>query len=96
MKIFLIVILLLSHSAMAASNCESTIEEGQHTSTNKQQAISSALEEATDNCYPGVAERLTTHCKTLQKDEKVYFQCTQEVTCTLCADNLTRKYEALD
>ncbi|WP_053981273.1 hypothetical protein [Marinagarivorans algicola] len=96
MKKFLIVILCCFSSAIAFANCESTIEEGQHISATQQYAISSALEEAVDNCYPGAAEPLNAHCQSINRKGEEYFQCTQKVSCTLCADDLTRKYEALD
>lgn len=96
MKVLLSIVIFFSHGALAFTDCEATIEEGRHLGSVKQEAIESAWEEAVDNCYPGKAERLSAHCESLGEDKESRFSCTQEVSCTTCAGDLVRKYEALD
>ena len=95
--LFIVMALLTTNFAQAYSDCEATIEEGQHTATEEQAAINAAWEEAADNCYPGKAERLASSCTAiLQNDEVTGHHCTQEVSCTTCGDDLARKYEGLE
>ncbi|MGR6872283.1 hypothetical protein ACU6U9_08250 [Pseudomonas sp. HK3] len=96
MKAFFLIVLLFSNGAMALTDCEATIEEGQHWGHSKQEAIEAAWEEAVDNCYPGKVERLSAHCTAITEEENTSFRCTQEVSCTTCGEDLVRKYEALD
>ena len=92
-----IVVLLMTDTILAYSDCEATIEEGQHTAPEKKAAIEAAWEEAADNCYPGKAERLANSCQTIMHNKQVTgHHCTQEVSCTTCGGDLARKYEGME
>ncbi len=99
MKSFLIVILLMM-SQLLYAGCESTLLEGSHTAIKKKDAQIGAWEEAKDACYPGDATKLGMQCQKVSGDKGVQGKkaerCVQEVSCNLCDDDLSRKYEALD
>ena len=94
-KILVLSMLFLSQSLWAG--CESSILEGSHTALTKQEAKLGAWEEAKDACYPGEAVKLNIQCKKVKGDKgvegKAAFRCTQEISCNVCGDDLTRKYE---
>lgn len=95
---FLIVQCLVSQLSLA--NCESTIVEGNHSADTKKEAKAGALEEAVDACYPGEATKLDGNCTRLKnqfgENGKKLWQCSREVSCSICGEDLSRKYEALN
>lgn len=80
------------------AGCESSILEGAHTAIKKQDAKTGAWEDAKEICYPGEATQLSVQCKKVKGDKGVQgknaTQCVQEISCNVCGDDLTRKYEA--
>lgn len=82
------------------AGCESTILEGGHTALTKKEARLGAWEDAKEVCYPGEAAKLALQCKKVKGEKGVQgkdaIRCTQEVSCTICGDDLTRKYEAVE
>jgi hypothetical protein len=99
MKLFMFIFfLVIAHPLWAG--CESSILEGSHTAIIKKEAKEGAWEDAKEVCYPGAATKISIQCKKVKGDKGVQgkkaIQCTQEVSCNICGDNLTRKYEALN
>ena len=92
--------ILLTLSPPLWAGCESTILEGAHTALSKKEAKLGAWEDAREICYPGAATKLSVQCKKVSGNKgvegKAAKRCVQEVSCNLCDDDLTRKYEALD
>lgn len=97
-KLSLLCFLFVSQSLWAG--CESTILEGGHTALTKKEARLGAWEDAKEVCYPGEAAKLALQCKKVKGEKGVQgkdaIRCTQEVSCTICGDDLTRKYEAVE
>ena len=64
------------------------------------EALSGAWEDAKDVCYPGDASKMEVSCEPVAGASGVQGQdsvkCTQSASCTLCGDDLVRKYEAVD
>jgi hypothetical protein len=98
MKIIMTLLVLLSQNLWAG--CESSILEGSHTALTKKEAKLGAWEDAKEICYPGEATKITMRCKNVPAEKgvqgKAAKRCVQEVSCNVCGDALTRKYEALD
>lgn len=98
MKIVQIIFLLVIANPLWAG-CEATIIQGSHTAIKKSEAKAGAWEEAKDACYPGEASKLSIQCKNVGKEKgvqgKAAKRCIQDVSCNICGDDLTRKYEAL-
>lgn len=96
----LVVLLVVLVSQPAWAGCESSIIEGSHVAIKKAEAKSGAWEEARDACYPGEATKLSVSCKKVSGTKGVQgkksFQCQQEVSCNICGEDLTRKYEAMN
>lgn len=97
MKIIIVLLgMLISHQVSAG--CEASIVEGGHTALTEQEAISGALEDARDACYPGEAAPMAVSCETVASKQGIAgepaVKCVQQVSCTLCGDDLQRKYEA--
>jgi len=91
-------VLVLSPALWAG--CESSILEGAHTALKKKDAKLGAWEDAKEVCYPGVASKLSMRCEKVSGaagvQGKKARRCVQEVSCNICDDDLTRKYEALN
>lgn len=99
MKVLLAAILaIFCHQAYAG--CEATIIEGSHSAASRAEAESGAWEDVKDICFPGKAEKMNAHCEQARSltDKKSHqiVRCVQEASCTVCDDNLIRKYEALE
>jgi hypothetical protein len=92
--LFIFVLLVLSNQVFAG--CEGTILKGVHTASILLEAEEGALEEANDSCYPGNAQMLDMQCESFKENDKQLYRCSQEASCTMCGEELTRKYEALD
>jgi hypothetical protein len=97
MKIIIVLLgMLISHQVVAG--CEASILEGGHTALTEQDAIAGALEDARDVCYPGDAAPLEVSCDTVSGKQGIAgepaVKCVQKVSCTLCGEDLQRKYEA--
>ncbi len=96
--IALSLLLIFSYPVHAA--CEGSLREGSHTAYGQPEALSGALEDAREVCYPGQADPLEVACSPLVKQVNgktvSMIQCVQTVSCTLCDDDLARRYEALD
>jgi len=97
-KITILLLVLLSPNLWAG--CESSILEGAHTALTKKEAKFGAWEDAKEMCYPGAALKLSMRCEKVPGSNgvqgKAAKRCVQEVSCNVCGDALTRKYEALD
>jgi hypothetical protein len=92
--LFIFVLLVLSNQVFAG--CEGTILKGLHTAPILLEAKEGALEEANDSCYPGNAQMLDMQCESFKENDKQLYRCSQEVSCTMSGEELTRKYEPLD
>ena len=95
-----LVITIAAMSQSLYAGCESSILEGGHTALVKKEAKLGAWEDAKEMCYPGDATKVSMRCNKVPKEKGVQgkkaIRCVQEVTCNVCGDDLTRKYEALD
>jgi hypothetical protein len=82
------------------AGCESSILEGSHTAISKKGAKLGAWEDAKEMCYPGTATKLNVRCEKVSGEKGVQGKsakrCVQEVSCNICGEALTRKYEALN
>jgi hypothetical protein len=92
--------ILVVFSQQSVAGCESVLLEGGHTALTKKEAQLLAWEEAKDACYPGQATKLDLECMAVEGDigvnGKAAIRCFQEISCNLCDEALTLKYEALD
>lgn len=80
------------------AGCEAIFVQGSHTGIIQIAAESGAKEEAIDACYPGNAEIMDTSCETDvvagNAGNQNKFRCVTNVSCTVCGDDLARKYGA--
>lgn len=93
-------IFLIFAGQQAFAACEASIVEGSHSAMAEAQALAGAWEEAKDTCYPGEAVKLDHNCESgaagSGPGSSKQVRCVQQASCTLCGDNLVRKYEAED
>lgn len=97
---FLIAIIMGLLMQQAYAGCESTIAQGSHSAPTLAEAKAGAWEDVKDVCYPGRATALDVQCDLVTGELGIQGQpahrCRQSATCTLCDQNLQRKYEALE
>lgn len=97
---FIIAALLALSAQQAYSGCESSIVEGSHSAPVLTEAQTGAWEDAKEVCYPGEAVAMDRVCDRVTGSLGIQGQpahrCRQTASCTLCGDDLARKYEALD
>lgn len=94
-----ILLLALAISTGANAGCEASIVTGTHSALTHQEASAGALEDANDRCYPGTASKMNLDCNNVEPSEagtEPLVRCEQSVNCTICGDDLIRKYEAMD
>lgn len=98
MKTIAMALLVLFSQQLYAAGCTATIVKGSHTALNELEARSGAEEDTADICPSGKVTPIHLKCEKVDASRGVMgkpaVQCVQEVSCTICDDDLTRKYEA--